>query len=589
MEGYVSVSIILMIILVLGRLAVKRQLHAYRQSELQQSQLNALLDNIPHSAWFKNLDGRYMAINQPYLKLLGVTRSEVIGKTDFDLWPKEVALTYQREDQKVLETGQRTKVVDRKSVQDRELWVETYKSPVFDANGKPWGTTGISLDITERRLYEEEIYRMVYFDELTNLPNRRYIKERLDNEMESISRINASGAVLFIDMDDLKLINDTFGHAYGDEVIQTAGTRIFAEAGENATVARIGGDEFVVLLPAIDNRDEAESVAYRIVKALNKDYMVNNSLSHMSASVGIALYPVDSNQSEDILKKTKAALSVAKAKGKNTWRFYDASMFKAAYENMILKYNLRGANERGELSLYYQPQVTIPDRSIIGFEALLRWQSPEHGSVSPSLFISLAEENDTIHEIGNWVLGKACEFARSLADMGKGHLCVWVNVSPRQLIADDFVSVVNNAIAGAQINPGQLGLEITENVLIDSLNDCIHKLLLLKNLGINLSLDDFGTGYSSLTYLRRLPVRTLKIDKSFIDDIAFDDDQVSFVHLIVEMAHMLGLIVVAEGVETEAQIERLMRCRCDYIQGYVFSRPVPAQDALKLLIGNEKT
>lgn len=587
MEGYVSLSIILIIILVLGRLAIKRQLHAHRQSELQQSQLNALLDNIPHLAWFKNLDGRYMAINQPYLKLLGAVRSEVIGKTDFDLWPKELALTYQQEDQKVLETGQRTKVVDRKPIQDRELWVETYKSPVFDANGELWGTTGISLDITERQLYEEEIYRMVYFDELTNLPNRRYIKERLDNEMKSVGPSSTSGAVLFIDMDDLKLINDTFGHVYGDDVIRAAGTRILAEAGENAIVARIGGDEFIVLLPAIADRDEVESIADRLVKAINKDYMVNNSLSHMSASVGIALYPLDGNQPEEILKNADAALSVAKARGKNTWRFYDADIFNAAYENMLLKYNLRGANERGELSLYYQPQVTISDRSIIGFEALLRWQSPEHGCVSPSRFIPLAEENDTIHEIGNWVLDKACEFARNLADMGKEHLCVWVNVSPRQLIADDFVSIVSSAIASAQINPGQLGLEITENVLIDSLNDCIHKLLLLKDLGVNLSLDDFGTGYSSLTYLRRLPVKTLKIDKSFIDDIAFDDDQVSFVHLIIEMAHTLGLIVVAEGVESEPQIERLMRCRCDYIQGYVFSCPVPEQDAIKLLICNK--
>lgn len=583
MEGYVSVSIILILGLALGRLAIKRQLHACRQSELRQHQLNALLDNIPHLAWFKNLDGQYIAINQPYLNLLGVSRSEVIGKTDAELWPAELASAYQKEDQKVINTGQQTKVVGRKPARNKELWVETYKSPVFDSNGEPWGTTGISLDISERRRHEEKIYRMAYFDDLTSLPNRRYIKERLDSEIEAACRSNASGAILFIDLDDLKLINDTFGHSYGDDVIRTVGTRISSEVGEDAVVARISGDEFIVLLPNIDDRNEVENTADCIVKALSQDYAVNNSISHMSASVGIALYPLDGDQSEDILKNADAALYVAKKSGKNTWRFYDADMLTVAYESMVLKHSLRGANERGELSLHYQAQVTIPDRSIIGFEALLRWESPEHGSVSPNRFIPLAEENDTIQEIGNWVLDTACAFARNLADLGEDQLCVWVNVSPRQLIADNFVSIVRDAIANANINPSQLGLEITENVLIGSLNDCSHKLLLLQALGVKLSLDDFGTGYSSLTYLRRLPVQTLKIDKSFIDEIACDEAQVAFVHLIVGMAHTLGLIVVAEGVETEAQIERLLRCNCDYIQGYVFSRPVPAADAIRLL------
>ena len=424
---------------------------------------------------------------------------------------------------------------------------------------------------------------MAYFDGLTGLPNRTYMKQQLERELSKARLGNSSGAVLFIDMDDLKNVNDTFGHSYGDDVIVTAGTQLAAEVGKNALVARIGGDEFIVLIAGEGDREEVGRVADRIVKALGREYSLGESTTHLSASIGIALYPFDGDQAEDILKNADTALYAAKRSGKNAWRFYDTNMQKFAYENMILKRSLRGASERGELSLHYQPQIAIADRSIIAFEALLRWNSPEHGSVPPGRFIPLAEESDTILTIGKWVLVQACRFADKLAGMGNGELTVWVNVSSRQLASGDFAAVVGSAIKDAGIKPWQLGIEITETVLLSSVEEGIHKLQELKNLGVGLSLDDFGTGYSSLTYLRNLPVETLKIDKSFIDNIVFEPVQEPFVCSIVDMAHILGLTVVAEGVETEEQVDKLLRCRCDIIQGYVFSRPLPEEEVIKLL------
>ncbi|MDR3591102.1 MAG: EAL domain-containing protein [Negativicutes bacterium] len=583
---YASTGVFTLLVLVFGRLSVgqiTRQQQARRETELQKARLAAVFDNIPHVTWFKDVAGRYVAVNQPFIEKSGLPGEAIVGKTDFELWPHDVAAAYHQEDQETIKTGRQMKLVGRAAYLQEEVWEETYKAPVFGPGGELWGTTGISLDITERRQYEEEIHRMAYFDGLTNLPNRTYIKQQLDRELGKARTGKASGAVLFIDMDDLKSVNDTFGHSYGDEVIVTAGAQLAAEVGKAAVVARIGGDEFIVLIPGEGDRDKISRIADRMIKALSRDYSLGDSTTHLSASIGIAIYPQDGDQTEDILKNADTALYAAKGSGKNVWRFYDTRMQEFAYENMTLKRSLRGAGERGELALHFQPQVAVADRRIIGFEALLRWNSPQHGSVPPGRFIPLAEESDTIQTIGKWVLAEACRFAGMLAGMGKGGLTVWVNVSARQLAAGDFAAIVGAAVRDAGIEPRQLGIEITETVLLSSLSEGIHKLQELKNLGVGLSLDDFGTGYSSLTYLRNLPVETLKIDKSFIDNIVSEQVQEPFVSAIVDMAHILGLKVVAEGVETKEQLDKLRRCRCDGIQGYLFSRPLPEAEAIKLL------
>lgn len=432
---------------------------------------------------------------------------------------------------------------------------------------------------------EEMIRRMAYYDALTGLPNRVYLQERLAGELERARRGESAGAVLFIDLDDFKMINDTFGHSCGDSIIVSVGKRILEAVGEPAVVARVGDDEFIALLPDASSQEKAGCIADRLLTLLGCDYEIGDSFIHLSASIGIAGYPSDGDSVEDILKSADLALFTAKTSGKNTWYFYEADLQAVVCENMLLKHGLREAVECEELTLHYQPLIDARSGRPVGFEALLRWASPVHGSVPPGHFIPLAEESNVIHKIGKWVIEEACRFARKLADRGNSDIRVSVNISPRQLASNDFVACVANAIERAGISPGQLELEITESVLIDSLADSIHKLEELQSLGVYLALDDFGTGFSSLTYLRNLPVGTLKLDKSFIDPIIADAEQLQFVCSIVNMAHVLRLLVVAEGVETAEQFEQLAQCQCDLIQGYFFSRPLPEREAIMYLAG----
>ncbi len=464
------------------------------------------------------------------------------------------------------------------------------RNSVKNAAGQIIKHYGTIQDITEQvqaeaalREQAETIRHMAFFDSLTDLPNRANFNERLGKELEQARRGEASGSVLFIDLDDLKMVNDTYGHTYGDDIIVAAGNRIVAEAGDDAFVARIGGDEFIVIMPGANERQQFVDLANRIIKAIGQQYEIAGTYFHMTASIGIAAYPTDGDTNEEIVKNADNAMYAAKREGKNCWRFYTASMQAAAYELVNLTHSLRNALERGELSLQYQPQLLVASGAAIGVEALLRWDSPEYGSVSPARFIPLAEQSGLIQTIGQWVLTEACRFARRLSDLGRKEVHVAVNISSKQLAAENFIFIVHDAIAEAGIEPYQLELEITESLLMESLEVATYKLAELKLLGVRLSLDDFGTGYSSLTYLRTLPVTTLKIDKSFVDVIETDASMASIIGSIIEMAHILDMMVVAEGVETEQQLNYLTDKGCDCIQGYVFSRPLPEEETLTFL------
>ena len=430
-------------------------------------------------------------------------------------------------------------------------------------------------------LHLEKIRNLAFHDTLTGLPNRAQLNRRLADELERARCGQTAGAVMFVDLDDLKTVNDHFGHTSGDSVIVAAAADIVAAAGDGAFVARVGGDEFVVILPEGENREHFVHTADRLVGSIRREYEVRGQRIHMSTSLGITMYPEDGDTPEEILKNADIAMYAAKAAGKNCWRLYEQGMQQDAYARMILSGGLRHALDRGELYLDYQPLVRLRERSVVGFEALLRWRSPEHGQVPPERFISLAEQSGLILGIGEWVVGEACRFARKLADEGREQVRVAVNVSPRQLTADGFVGMVRRCIAAAGIRPGQLEVEITENVLIESLTDSTRKLAELSAIGVRLSLDDFGTGYSSLTYLRNLPVETLKIDKSFIARMLEDQTQEGFIRAIIDMAHMLGLTVVAEGVETQWQLTKLEQAGCDCVQGFLFGKPGPPAVALR--------
>ena len=437
--------------------------------------------------------------------------------------------------------------------------------------------------ITIRNLLSHyEINRLAYYDPLTELPNRLHLNMHLEEEMSKARNKEVAGAVMYIDLDDLKTVNDHLGHTYGDSIIAAAGHDIVDVAGEGAYVARAGGDEFVVILPG-DDFTRIANIADSLIMTVCKEYDIRGQRIQMSASIGITLYPVDAVTVEDILKNADIAMYAAKGSGKNNWRMYEQAMRTVAYDQMVLTNSLRRALDNGELYLHYQPQIALPDRRIIGFEALLRWNSKEHGMVSPARFIPLAEQKDLIWPIGHWVIAESCRFARKLADLGHNDLHVAVNVSPRQLAVADFVTMLRQSVEEAGIAPKMIEVEITESVLIDSLAESIRKLNDLRAVGIRVSLDDFGTGYSSLTYLRNLPVETLKIDKTFIDRMLDGEDEASFIKSIINMAHVLKLNVVAEGVETEDQLAKLCQLECDSVQGYVFSKPIPAEEALRLI------
>ncbi|QJW48906.1 EAL domain-containing protein [bacterium BFN5] len=429
----------------------------------------------------------------------------------------------------------------------------------------------------------EEIRRMAYYDVLTRLPNRTYLMERLEAEMVKARHGKASGAVIFIDLDDIRIINDTFGHTYGDALIVMAGNRIVQEAGQDAIVGRIGGDEFMIILPGLNERESIAHIASKIIGVFYHDIQMLGMGFHMSASAGIARYPDDGDRAEEVFKNADNAMYAAKKNGKNCWRFYEASMQAEAYNRILLINNLRYSIERDEFTLHYQPLVSVAEGATIGFEALLRWNSPTYGPISPAIFIPIAEQSGLIQRIGQWVLREACCFIRQLTERGWGHIRVAVNISPHQLCADNFIQNVRGLLDYAGVEPSQLELEITETALIESLDDSIDKLDELRSMGIWLSLDDFGTGYSSLTYLQRLPVNTLKIDKAFIDRIFIGGGQKAIIGTIVEMAHVMGMNVVAEGVETLEQLEYLKQCYCDLIQGYLISRPIPAHEAFSFV------
>ena len=462
---------------------------------------------------------------------------------------------------------------------------------VKDSAGEIINWYGATQDITEYKQAEaalreqtEKIRRLAYTDVLTGLSNRAHLNDWLEAAMEQARDGQSSGIILYIDLDDLKTVNDTLGHTYGDAIIIEAGKRIRREAGEKAFVGRIGGDEFVVALPGCNDRRESGAIADRIIRALCQETEVFGEIFHLSASVGVAIYPEDGDTVDEILKNVDNAMYFAKQSGKNCWKFYNTDMQAAAYEKMILTKNLHLAVANKEFSLHYQPQVNIATGAIVGFEALLRWSTPENGDIPPARFIPVAEQSGLIKIIGARVLREACRFARRLADDGRNNLCVAVNVSPHQLCAEGFLDSVRDAVREAGILPRQIEIEITESAVIASLQEAISRLEAVRAMGVRLALDDFGTGYSSLTYLQRLPVQTLKIDKSFTDRILETGANTTIINTIVDMAHQMNMHVVAEGVETEEQLNFLAGSRCDFAQGYLFSRPVPETEALRLLL-----
>ena len=449
--------------------------------------------------------------------------------------------------------------------------------------GGPCNYIGIFSDITERKEAEARILHLAHHDPLTNLPNRALLNDRLGQTLLQARRDGRGAAVLLLDLDRFKTINDTLGHERGDSLLLEVCARCRRVLRDTDTLARLSGDEFVIVLPDATTADVAADTARRLLDAIALPCRLGEHEISITASIGIALFARDGSDESTLLRNADAAMHRAKEAGRNAFEFYAEDMNTSSLGRLLLEHQLRGAAERGELLLHYQPKVSAADGRLGGFEALLRWQHPELGMVAPGQFIPLAEESGLIVPIGQWVLEEACRQQRAWLDAGFDVPPLAVNLSAHQLAQPDIVATVAAAIGRHHLAPGLIELELTETMLMRDVDRTIRTLVRLREMGVRLSIDDFGTGYSSLNYLRQFPVNALKIDRSFVGDIGSDGAEGKIAAAIVGMAHSLGLEAIAEGVETEAQRAFLQMHGCHQLQGYLIARPAHAREIERFL------
>jgi diguanylate cyclase (GGDEF)-like protein/PAS domain S-box-containing protein len=455
--------------------------------------------------------------------------------------------------------------------------------PIFDEAGRFLGYRGTGRDMTEQKRAEERIRHMAHFDALTELPNRMLLYDRVERAIAQAQRDQEALAILFIDLDRFKTVNDSLGHAVGDRLLKKVAGLLESCTRESDTIARIGGDEFVVLLGGLKEPEDARHVAQKVLDALAEPVMVDGHELKVTPSVGICAYPHDGADVETLMRNADTAMYYAKQMGRNNYQFFTQAMTEAAQRRLVMENDLRHAIERGEFLLHYQPQLDLRSGAIIGFEALVRWRHPQRGMVSPAEFIAAAEEGGLIGPLGEWVLREACTEARKWHDLGYPELQVAVNCSAQQFQREGFVETVDMILRGTGLSPSCLELEITESVIVERSEEVIARFAALDAMGVGVSIDDFGTGYSSLSYLKRFAIHQLKIDQSFVRDISTDPDDAAIVSAIIAISHSLGLKVVAEGVETAEQLAFLRSLGCDAAQGYYFSRPVAADEFARLL------
>lgn len=558
---------------------------AGREAETDLRLAASVFEHAPVGIMISDPGRRIVRVNPAFTTITGWCEAEVLGRRDRML----SAGIEDAELDQAIETA-----LDHDGTWTGELWSRRHDGEVYpenrtivavhDADGRVLHYITMFSDISAEKFAAERIHRLAHFDATTELPNRVLLQDRLLHAINQAVRSNGRLALLFLDLDGFKLINDTYGHRAGDEVLRQVGARLTSRLRKADVVARIGGDEFAVVLGDIAQDSDVQTIAEQLLAVITEPYELSGQQGHVTTSIGIALFPDDGHDVPTLLKHADAAMYQAKETGKNRYTFYAPEMNRRAEERVQLTRELRRALDREEFSLCYQPIYDFPSGHLTGVEALLRWHDREGVLVPPTRFIPLAEDCGLIHALGAWVLNTACRQAQAWRDQGLDFGRLSINISGRQFQDEGLVAMVEAALRDSGLPGDSLELEITESWVMEGPYRAEKQMRVLRDAGVSLVIDDFGVANSSMAYLKRFPVQKLKIDRSFIRDLPHDEDDAAIVSAIIAMGHSLGLRVVAEGVETAAQSAFLRSIGCDEAQGYLFGRPVPYDEMNVLLL-----
>ncbi|MFT5399669.1 MAG: diguanylate cyclase (GGDEF)-like protein/PAS domain S-box-containing protein [Planctomycetota bacterium] len=560
-----------------------------------------MVDNSPDLIYILNMEGEFSFVNESVTKLLGYSKTDLIGRhysdfiADEDRLKAEYIFNERRRASRTngpIELGLKCSSGDPdKPFEVSTRPIELNSMGIYLVNGKSneqkstyQGTYGVARDISSRKKAEKLVTYHAYHDMLTKLPNRAMLHDRLDLAIRQAERSKETLVVMFLDLDRFKLINDSFGHVVGDQLLVEVAERLKTEIRTGDTLARLGGDEFLLLLPQPTSKSQAEKVAQKLILSLQQPFFLQGKEVYINVSIGISIFPEDSNDIDTLINNADMAMYEVKATGKNGYAFYNDKLEHAAAEKISIESGLRNALKNNELEVRYQPQINIKTRQIVGVEALLRWNHPTLGLRTPSYFLEQAEESRMISQISEWVLNRMADDLFSDEAFLASDIKVSVNLSATDIHQKEFPENLVNFTQNRNIDPSRLEIEITENMFMNDIQTCTQKLRVLANKGITIAIDDFGTGYSSLNYLRELPVHTVKVDYSFVAEIEHSKKGAALVAAIVGMAHGLGIDIVAEGVENVHQSDYLEELGCHIMQGYLFFRPITVDEFLAAVV-----
>ena len=575
-----------------NRLAHSERLHRY------------MVDNSPDLIYILNLKGEFSFVNDSVTKLLGYEKDDLLGRhysqfiAEEDRMKAEYLFNERRRSSRsnrTVELSLKCNSSDPSKPFDFNVCpIELNSMGIYSVDVKGskkvstyQGTYGVARDISSRKKAEKLITFQAYHDLLTKLPNRAMLLDRLDLAIKQSMRSKETLIVMFLDLDRFKLINDSFGHVVGDQLLVEVAERLKQEIRTGDTLARLGGDEFMLLLPQPTSREQAEKVAQKLIASLQQPFYLRSKEVYVNVSIGIAVFPDDSADINTLIKNADMAMYDVKSTGKNGYAFYDDKLEHAAAEKISIESGLRNALKNDELEVFYQPQYNSQSKRIVGVEALLRWNHPQQGLRAPAYFIEQAEESRIIQQISEWVLQRVATDLFEDPRFEQSDIKVSINLSASDIHQKAFPENLVTFTEGAGIDPGRLEIEITENMFMNDIQACTHKLQVLSNRGISIAIDDFGTGFSSLNYLRELPVHTVKIDYSFVSEIEHSRKGAAVVAAIVGMAHGLGINIVAEGVENEQQAEYLEGLGCHTLQGFLYSKPLKIEEFLEIVAAQQ--